>query len=142
MSGARRGVPRYLIAPMPSLPTSTRDSRNASSSAVSFSRSAGSARSSLAVTQSRNIRSNFFGLYVSISQRKRRIVEELAYLAKVLVAGDGSLGRAWRPLEAAIRVVELCDAGLRAAVGGPPGRVPAGPAETLARWGATGVNPS
>jgi hypothetical protein len=69
----------------------------------------------------------------------QRIVEELAYLANVLVAGDGSLGRAWRPLEAAIRVVELCDAGLCTAVGGPPGRVPAGPAETLARWGATGL---
>jgi hypothetical protein len=69
----------------------------------------------------------------------QRIVEELAYLANVLVAGDGTLGRAWRPLEAAIRVVELCGAGLHAAVTGVPGHAPLGPGEALARWGATGL---
>jgi len=69
----------------------------------------------------------------------QRVVEELAYLANLLVAGDDSLGRAWRPVEAATRVVELCDAGLRAAIGRAPLRELEGPADVVAAWGATGL---
>jgi len=66
----------------------------------------------------------------------QRILEELAYLANVLVAGDGSRGRPWWPVEAAGHVLALCEAGLREAVGAPP---ETGPASTLARWGAVGL---
>jgi hypothetical protein len=57
-----------------------------------------------------------------------RAVEELAFLTNVLVAGDASLGRPWRPVEAAERVLEVCEVGLErlprdASAGGP-----------LARW--------
>jgi hypothetical protein len=66
----------------------------------------------------------------------QRVVEELAYLANVLVAGDTA--RAWQPLEAAERVLELCDAGLRAATRGRSS-VPEAPREALLRWGAVGL---
>ncbi len=69
----------------------------------------------------------------------QRIVEELAYLANVLVAGDGSLGRAWRPVEAALHVVEQCDAGLREAIDRLPQRDFEGLAALVTRWGATGL---
>lgn len=66
----------------------------------------------------------------------QRVVEELAYLANVLVAGDAS--RAWQPVEAAERVLELCDAGLRALRGREQGACE--PAEEqVARWGAVGL---
>jgi len=67
----------------------------------------------------------------------QRVVEELAYLANVLVAGETS--RAWQPVEAAERVLELCDAGLRAVVEreGDAARSPA--REALVRWGAVGL---
>ena len=66
----------------------------------------------------------------------QRSLEELAYLANVLVAGDGSRGRPWRPVEAAGQVLALCEAGLSKALGAAPGT---GPASTLARWGAVGL---
>ena len=71
-------------------------------------------------------------------QAHQRILEELAYLANVLVAGDASSGRAWRPVEAAMRVLELCDAGLRAALARPPGAADGAP-HALAEWGAVGL---
>jgi hypothetical protein len=68
----------------------------------------------------------------------QRIVEELAYLANVLVAGDTSAARSWRPVEAAERVLELCDEGLRE-TSGPRGSDPAPPKDALLRWGAIGL---
>jgi hypothetical protein len=68
----------------------------------------------------------------------QRIVEELAYLANALVAGDTSATQSWRPVEAAERVLELCDEGLRAILA----REASGPAaarEALLRWGAVGA---
>ena len=67
----------------------------------------------------------------------QRAVEELAYLANVLVAGDTS--RAWQPVEAAERVLELCDAGLRAVLEREVGAAPDAAQEALVRWGATGL---
>jgi len=46
------------------------------------------------------------------AERHARAVEELAFLTNVLVAGDASRGRPWRPAEAAERVLEVCEAGL------------------------------
>jgi hypothetical protein len=68
----------------------------------------------------------------------QRVVEELTYLANVLIAGDASPARTWRPVEAAERVVELCDEGLRS-LAGRGGADSAGPLEALRRWGAVGV---
>jgi hypothetical protein len=67
----------------------------------------------------------------------QRAVEELAYLANVLVAGDTS--RAWQPVEAAERVLELCDAGLRAVLERDGGPDPEAAREALVRWGAAGL---
>jgi hypothetical protein len=67
----------------------------------------------------------------------QRVVEELAYLANVLVAGDTS--RAWQPVEAAERVLELCDAGLRAVLGRKRDAAPEAAQEALLRWGAVGL---
>jgi hypothetical protein len=63
--------------------------------------------------------------------------EELAYLANVLVAGDTS--RAWQPVEAAERVLELCDAGLRAVLEQEGDAAPEAAREALVRWGAAGL---
>jgi hypothetical protein len=67
----------------------------------------------------------------------QRVVEELAYLANVLVAGDTS--RPWQPVEAAERVLELCDAGLRAALEREGDAAPEAAREAVARWGAVGL---
>lgn len=69
----------------------------------------------------------------------QRVVDELAYLANVLVAGDDT--RAWSPADAAERVLALCDAGLaacleaRARAPEPPGAAQG----ALRRWGAVGL---
>jgi hypothetical protein len=68
----------------------------------------------------------------------QRLVEELAYLANVLVAGDTSAASSWRPVEAAERVLALCDEGLRA-IADREGEGPATAQEALLRWGAVGV---
>jgi hypothetical protein len=68
---------------------------------------------------------------------QQRVVEELAYLANVLVAGDTS--RAWQPVEAAERVLELCDAGLRAVLEREGNGAPEAAREALLRWGAAGL---
>jgi hypothetical protein len=68
----------------------------------------------------------------------QRLVEELAYLANVLVAGDASAARSWRPVEAAERVLELCDEGLRA-LADRGSSDPATARKLLLRWGAVGV---
>ncbi len=68
----------------------------------------------------------------------QRVVEELAYLANVLIAGDASAARTWRPVEAAERVLELCDEGLRS-IADRGSSDPAAPREALLRWGAVGV---
>ena len=68
----------------------------------------------------------------------QRVLEELAYLANVLVAGDTSAAQGWRPVEAAERVLALCDEGLRA-IAEREGSGPASAREALLRWGAVGV---
>lgn len=67
----------------------------------------------------------------------QRVVEELAYLANVLVAGDTS--RAWQPVEAAERVLALCDAGLRAVLEREGDAAPEAAREALVRWSAAGL---
>lgn len=67
----------------------------------------------------------------------QRAVEELAYLANVLVAGDAS--RTWQPVEAAERVLELCDAGLRAVLEREGDAAPEAAREALVRWSAAGL---
>lgn len=62
-----------------------------------------------------------------------RIVQELAFLANALVAGDRT--RSWEPREAAAEAVERCERGLRA-LGGASGR---GARELLEHWGAAGL---
>ena len=73
----------------------------------------------------------------SDARAAQRVVEELAYLANVLVAGDTS--RAWQPVEAAERVFELCDAGLRAVLEREGNGGPGAAREALVRWGAAGL---
>jgi len=68
----------------------------------------------------------------------QRLVEELAYLANVLIAGDTSAAHSWRPVEAAERALELCDEGLRA-IADRRGSDPATAQEVLLGWGAVGV---
>jgi hypothetical protein len=66
----------------------------------------------------------------------RHIVEELAYLANVLVAGDTSVARSSRPVEAAEPVLDLCDEGLRLIADRSARPDPASAREELLRWGA------
>ena len=73
-------------------------------------------------------------LYAHDPRAEQRVMEELAYLANVLVAGDTSAAHGWRPVEAAERVLALCDAGLRA-LADQEGSAQ----EVLLRWGAVGV---
>lgn len=68
----------------------------------------------------------------------QRVIEELAYLSNVLVAGDTSTTRTGHPVEAAQRVVDLCDEGLRSIADGA-GSEPVAPHESLLRWGAVGA---
>jgi len=68
----------------------------------------------------------------------QRLLEELAYLANVLMAGDTSAARGWRPLEAAERVIELCDEGLRT-LSDRGGSRPATVRKALVDWGAVGL---
>jgi hypothetical protein len=82
-------------------------------------------------------RSTVAELAGSNPQAHQRVVEELAYLANVLVAGDTS--RAWQPVEAAERVLELCDAGLRAVLEREGNAAPEAARQTLSRWGAAGL---
>lgn len=63
-----------------------------------------------------------------------RRMEELAYLANVLVAGDRRGERAWRPVEAVQEVVAICTTGLEHALGGAA--APDAAADALARHGA------
>ena len=63
----------------------------------------------------------------------QRLIEELAYLANVLVAGDA---RSWRPVDAAEHVFALCDEGLCAIADRSD---PAAVRDVLMRWGAVGV---
>ena len=82
-------------------------------------------------------RSTAIELAGSDPRAHQRVVEELAYLANVLVAGDTS--RAWQPVEAAERVLELCDAGLRAVLEREGDATPEAAREALVRWGAVGL---
>ncbi len=68
----------------------------------------------------------------------QRVIEELAYLSNVLIAGDTSAARVWRPVEAAERVLELCDEGLRS-IADRRGSDPVAAREALVRWGAVGA---
>jgi len=68
----------------------------------------------------------------------QRVMEELAYLANVLVAGDTSAAHSWRPVEAAERVLELCDEGLRA-IADREGSATASAQELLRGSGAVGA---
>ena len=58
-------------------------------------------------------------------------MDELAYLANVLIAGASCGERAYRPVEAVEGVIETCTAGLAHLLGGPPGEEAA--VEALAR---------
>jgi Family of unknown function (DUF6178) len=58
-------------------------------------------------------------------------MDELAYLANVLIAGASREQRAYRPVEAVEAVIETCSAGLAHLLGGPPGEESA--ADALAR---------
>jgi len=49
-----------------------------------------------------------------------RRMDELAYLANVLIAGASPGARAYRPVEAVEAVIETCTAGLAHLLGGPP----------------------
>ena len=53
-------------------------------------------------------------------------------------AGAAPSARSWRPVEAAERVLALCEAGLRA-IADREGSDPATAMEVLLRWGAVGV---
>jgi hypothetical protein len=83
-------------------------------------------------------RDTLAALHVQDPHAHQRVVAELAYLANVLIAGDTSAARSWRPVDAAERVLELCDEGLHAvAEREGAGR---GAAERLVvRWGAVGL---
>lgn len=77
-------------------------------------------------------------LFDSDPAAHQRVIEELAYLANVLIAGDTSTPSPWRPVDAAQRVLELCDAGLRTIAereGIEAGHVGA----LLTRYGAVGA---
>lgn len=67
-----------------------------------------------------------------------RILAQLAYLANVLIAGDRTAIRPARPVEAAERVLEVCEAGLRSVLRsrGPDDSTPRA---ELDRWGAVGL---
>ena len=82
-------------------------------------------------------RSTVAELTRSDPQAHQRVVEELAYLANVLVAGDTS--RAWQPVDAAERVLALCDAGLRAVLEREGDAATDAAREALVRWGAVGL---
>jgi len=69
----------------------------------------------------------------------QRVLEELVYLANVLVAGDSAAGRALRPVEAAARALELCDEGLRTLLDPTARRAAPDAVETLSLWGAVGL---
>jgi len=72
----------------------------------------------------------------SDAEAHARVVEELAYLANVLVAGDAS--RTWRAADAAEEVLRLCEIGLRAKLASQPAGA-VGAHEALGRWGAVGL---
>jgi hypothetical protein len=74
-------------------------------------------------------------LYERDPRAHQRVLEELAYLANVLVAGDTSAARGWRPVEAAERVLALCDEGLRTL----SERRGSDARDVLLRFGAVGV---
>jgi Family of unknown function (DUF6178) len=82
-------------------------------------------------------RSSVAELAVSEPGAHQQVVEELAYLANALVAGDTE--RAWQPVEAAERVLELCDEGLRAVLAREGDGAPDAAREALVRWGAVGL---
>jgi hypothetical protein len=67
----------------------------------------------------------------------QRMVDELVYLANLLVAGDTS--RAWSPAEAAQEVIARCDAGLRAVQVGQTRAAPDVPSRVCALHGAVGL---
>jgi len=68
----------------------------------------------------------------------QRLLEELAYLANVLIAGDTTAARTRRPAEAAEQVLALCDEGLRAIAPRDEGGEEAAQA-ALRAWGAVGL---
>jgi hypothetical protein len=68
----------------------------------------------------------------------QRLMEELAFLANALIAGDTSAARGWRPIEAAERVLELCDEGLRAVADHADSDAHAAQ-RALRAWGAVGL---
>lgn len=68
----------------------------------------------------------------------QRLLEELAYLANVLIAGDTSAARVSRPVEAAERVLELCEEGLRSLTDRCASD-PTAARGALVRWGAVGA---
>jgi len=78
------------------------------------------------------------GLLERDPRAHQRVIEELAYLSNVLIAGDTRASRVWRPAEAAERVLQLCDEGLRSIVD-RDGSGPVAAREALVRWGAVGA---
>lgn len=101
---------------------------------------AGGTEASPAVTEAAGslFRRTLGALFECDPKTHQRVLEELAFLANVLIAGDTRAAEPWQPVEAAEHVFTLCDEGLRA-VAPAHGADPAAAREALVRWGAVGV---
>jgi len=90
-----------------------------------------------AAAQGSLLRESVAGLLATDPDIHQRIVEELAFLANVLVAGDVS--HEWRPVDAAEEVLRLCEEGLRATLDRREGDDAGAAREVLVREGAVGL---
>lgn len=77
------------------------------------------------------LRAELAALAGEAPERHGRALDELAFLANVVVAGDATRGRPWRPAEAAEEVLTVCERGLAALAKADGIDV----ASALARWG-------
>jgi hypothetical protein len=86
--------------------------------------------------KARTLRALLVQLARARPERHAQAVEELAYLANVLVAGDSTRGRPWRAAEAAEHVLLVCERGLlRLASSDARGSRPKVSIQTIERWG-------
>ncbi len=78
-------------------------------------------------------------LFAREPETHRRAVDELVYLANVLIAGASDAdGHAWEPAAAAERVFELCDAGLREQLAGRADELDEA-CHQISEWGVVGL---